>query len=245
MWPFRKRPTLEESGFFQGFTDWHSHILPGVDDGVQTLEESLRVLEEYERLGVREVWLTPHIMEDIPNTTAHLRQRFQELQAAYSQGVPGNPVVETHSCVSSNKAETSSRLTLHLAAENMLDSLFEERLEQNDLLPIGPNGDHLLVETSYFSPPMGMRDILQRVQAKGYHPVLAHPERYLYMTDHAYRQLKDMGVKFQLNQFSLYGLYGKEAQKRAIALRKMDMYDYVGTDLHRLNVLRQALRWKA
>ena len=289
MWPFRKRPTLEESGFFQGFTDWHSHILPGVDDGVQTLEESLRVLDEYERLGVREVWLTPHIMEDIPNTTAHLRQRFQELQAAYSQGVPGNPAVETHSCVSANKntshplassnvVEThscvsankntshplassnvveahscvsseetaaSSKLILHLAAENMLDSLFEERLEQNDLLPIGPNGDHLLVETSYFSPPMGMRDILQRVQAKGYHPVLAHPERYLYMTDHAYRQLKDMGVKFQLNQFSLYGLYGKEAQKRAIALRKMDMYDYVGTDLHRLNVLRQALRWKA
>lgn len=267
MWPFRRRPTLEESGFFQGFTDWHSHILPGVDDGVQTLEESLRVLEEYERLGVREVWLTPHIMEDIPNTTAHLRQRFQELQAAYLLKAPGNPavgthscvsankttshslassnVVETHSCVSSEETTASPKLTLHLAAENMLDSLFEERLKQNDLLPIGPNGDHLLVETSYFSPPMGMRDILQRVQAKGYHPVLAHPERYLYMTDHAYRQLKGMGVKFQLNQFSLCGLYGKEAQKRAIALRKMDMYDYVGTDLHRLNVLRQALRWKA
>ena len=245
MWPFRRRPTLEESGFFQGFTDWHSHILPGVDDGVQTLEESLRVLEEYERLGVREVWLTPHIMEDIPNTTAHLRQRFQELQAAYLLKAPGNPAVETHSCVSSEETTASPKLTLHLAAENMLDSLFEERLEQNDLLPIGPNGDHLLVETSYFSPPMGMRDILQRVQAKGYHPVLAHPERYLYMTDHAYRQLKDMGVKFQLNQFSLCGLYGKEAQKRAIALRKMDMYDYVGTDLHRLNVLHQALRWKA
>lgn len=245
MWPFRRRPTLEESGFFQGFTDWHSHILPGVDDGVQTLEESLRVLEEYERLGVREVWLTPHIMEDIPNTTAHLRQRFQELRAAYLLKALGNHAVETHSCVSSEETAASPKLTLHLAAENMLDSLFEERLKQNDLLPIGPNGDHLLVETSYFSPPMGMRDILQRVQAKGYHPVLAHPERYLYMTDHAYRQLKGMGVKFQLNQFSLYGLYGKEAQKRAIALRKMDMYDYVGTDLHRLNVLRQALRWKA
>lgn len=226
MWPFRKRPTLEESGFFQGFTDWHSHILPGVDDGVQTLEESLRVLEEYERLGVREVWLTPHIMEDIPNTTAHLRQRFEELQAAYREAV------------------SSPTLTLHLAAENMLDSLFEERLERNDLLPIGPNGDHLLVETSYFSPPMGMRDILQRVQAKGYHPLLAHPERYLYMTDHAYWQLKNMGVKFQLNQFSLYGLYGKEARKRALSLWKQGMYDYVGTDLHRLSVLRQALRWK-
>ena len=72
MWPFRKKQTLEESGFFRGFTDWHCHILPGVDDGVLTMDESLQILAEYERLGVKEVWLTPHIMEDIPNTTEKL-----------------------------------------------------------------------------------------------------------------------------------------------------------------------------
>lgn len=81
MW-FCKRKTLEESGFFRGFTDWHSHILPGVDDGVQSMDESLQILAEYERLGVKEVWLTPHIMEDIPNTTEKLRNRFVELKAA-------------------------------------------------------------------------------------------------------------------------------------------------------------------
>ena len=75
MWPFTHKRTLEESGFFRGFTDWHCHILPGVDDGVQTMEEALRILAEYERLGVKAVWLTPHIMEDIPNTTGHLRER--------------------------------------------------------------------------------------------------------------------------------------------------------------------------
>lgn len=84
----------------QGRTDWHSHILPGVDDGVQTVEEALQILAEYERLGIREVWLTPHIMEDIPNTTALLRERFIELQALYI-----GPII------------------LHLAAENMLDNL--------------------------------------------------------------------------------------------------------------------------
>lgn len=77
MWPFRKRIILADSGIFQGFTDWHCHLLPGVDDGVQTVEETQRILSLYEELGVKEVWLTPHIMEDMPNTTASLKARFE------------------------------------------------------------------------------------------------------------------------------------------------------------------------
>lgn len=214
MWPFRKKQTLEESGFFRGFTDWHCHILPGVDDGVQTMEEALQILAEYERLGVKEVWLTPHIMEDIPNTTQHLRERFKELQATYQ----GNVV-------------------LNLASENMLDKLFEERLEKNDLLPLGKDGKHQLVETSYFNPPMGLNNILLRIKAKGYYPILAHPERYIYMKDDDYKQLKSMGIKFQLNLFSIHGMYGKEAQKKAHRLQKGRMYEYTGTDLHQISIL--------
>ena len=220
MW-FCKRKTLEESGFFRGFTDWHSHILPGVDDGVQSMDESLQILAEYERLGVKEVWLTPHIMEDIPNTTEKLRNRFVELKAAYQGSV-----------------------MLHLASENMLDNLFEERLEKNDLQPIGKDGKHLLVETSYFNPPMGLNNILLRIKAKGYYPVLAHPERYLYMNENDYQRLSSMGIEFQLNQFSLFGLYGKEVQKRAKTLQKQEMYTYIGTDLHRISTLQNALRVK-
>lgn len=58
-WPFRKRQTLAESGIFRGMTDYHAHLLPGVDDGVQTVEESLEILRRYEQLGIREVWCTP------------------------------------------------------------------------------------------------------------------------------------------------------------------------------------------
>ena len=69
MWPFkRKKISLEQSGTLRGFTDCHSHILPGVDDGVKTLRESLAILAKYEDLGISDLWLTPHIMEDIPNT---------------------------------------------------------------------------------------------------------------------------------------------------------------------------------
>lgn len=219
MWPFRKKQTLEESGFFRGFTDWHCHILPGVDDGVQTMDEALQILAEYERLGVKEVWFTPHIMEDMPNTPQHLRERFAELQAAY-QG----------------------KVTLNLASENMLDNLFEERLNKNDLLPISKDGRHLLVETSYFNPPMGLQNILLRIKAKGYFPILAHPERYLYMGESDYQQLKSMNIQFQLNQFSLLGLYGKEVKKKALMLQKLRMYDYAGTDLHRLTTLNKTIR---
>lgn len=219
MWPFRKKQTLKESGFFRGFTDWHCHILPDVDDGVQTMDEALQILGEYERLGVKEVWLTPHIMEDMPNTTQHLRARFVELQSAYQ----GN-------------------IALNLASENMLDNLFEERLNKNDLLPIiGKAGKHLLVETSYFNPPMDLQNILLRIKAKGYYPILAHPERYLYMNESDYQQLKSINVQFQLNQFSLLCLYGKEVKKKALMLQKLRMYDYTGTDLHRLNTLNRAI----
>ena len=218
-WPFRRRHSLKESEIFEGFTDWHSHILPGVDDGVQTMEESLNILYLYEELGIQSVWLTPHIMEDIPNTTAHLRERFSELQAAYTGGVQ-----------------------LHLSAEYMLDNLFEKRLKENDLLPLGEMGDHLLVETSYFSPPMNLHAILERIKAKGYYPVLAHPERYSYMNGHDYDRLKANGVKFQMNLLSLANVYGDSVRKKAKNLLSQKYYDFSGTDIHRADMIRLFLK---
>jgi len=83
MWLFHRTTTLSQSGILKGMTDCHSHLLPGVDDGVQSMEESLQILREMEQQGVRRVWLTPHVMEDIPNETLSLQQKFQELQHLY------------------------------------------------------------------------------------------------------------------------------------------------------------------
>lgn len=215
IWPFRSKSTLVESGLFQGMTDWHCHILPGVDDGVQTMDEALDVLAYYEQQGVSEVWLTPHIMEDMPNKTADLRLRFDELLSAYSGGVK-----------------------LHLASENMIDNLFDQRLETNDLLTLG-DGNRLLVETSYFNPPMAFLQRVEHIKECGYTPVLAHPERYVYMDDEFYQQLRAMKVEFQLNITSLTGLYGKDAQQKARKLLLGGCYELAGTDLHSLNVHRQ------
>lgn len=221
MWLFNKRASLQANGVFNGFTDWHCHILPSVDDGVQTMEESLEILRRYEELGVKTVWLTPHIMEDVPNTTAHLHERFEELKTAYQ----GN-------------------IKIQLAAENMLDSLFEERMDKNDLMPIGENGQHLLVETSYFNPPMGMNNILLRIKQKGYYPILAHPERYAYMSENDYKQLKGLNILFQLNLFSLIGFYGSIVRKKATWLLDNGMYNLCGSDLHSIEYLNEPLLQK-
>lgn len=212
MWPFTKRYSIANSGILERFTDWHSHILPGVDDGVQTMEESLQILASYEQFRVKEVWLTPHIMEDIPNTTALLRSRYAELRAAYK-----GPII------------------LRLASENMLDSLFEQRLQKGDLLPLGKDGRHLLVETSYFNPPYGLHNILLRIKSKGYVPVLAHPERYVYMDKEDYEQLRRLNVAFQLNLPSLVGAYGADAKRKAKWLLGNMYYQFTGTDTHQLS----------
>lgn len=215
MWPFKKHiHTLTESGMTVGMTDWHSHILPGVDDGIKDMEHSLEVLRQYEKLGIKKVWLTPHIMEDYPNTPSFLQQRFDELCLLWNGNVE-----------------------LKLASENMLDSLFEQRLEERDLLPIGDDGDHLLVETSYFNPPMNMDELIEGVFKAGYYPVLAHPERYRYMTEKDYRKYNDMGVLFQVNLLSTVGGYGESARKKSEWLLKNGYVDLVGSDLHRLDTV--------
>lgn len=217
MWPFQsKKFSLKESGIFSGFTDWHSHILPGVDDGIKTMEDAIAVLEEYESLGFKKVWLTPHIMEDCPNETEKLKKRFEELKEAWKGNVE-----------------------IALAAENMLDNIFEDRLTKKDFLPIGENGDHLLVETSYYTPPYGMDDMLEEARKKGYNLILAHPERYRYMENDDYIKLKEKGILFQMNILSLVGAYGEQARKKAEWLLSKDMIDFLGSDVHNLKMVKE------
>lgn len=218
MWPFKTVDKLGKSGMLPGFTDWHSHILPGVDDGIKTMDEALDTLELYEQAGVKKVWLTPHVMEDSPNTTQRLRERFEDLKKAYTGNVE-----------------------LALASENMLDSLFEERLAAKDFLPLGSKQDYLLIETSYVNQPYGMDDMVEGVFALGLTPILAHPERYRYMNEKDYRKWKKRGVLFQCNFISLIGGYGETARKKLEWMLKEGMVNMVGSDLHRRFVFEHVM----
>lgn len=213
---FTCKQTLVNAGFFHGFTDRHCHILPGVDDGVQTADEALRVLTVYETLGVTAVVFTPHIMQEAGNTPASLTARFEEFRRQYT------------GCI-----------TLSLGAEYMLDGGFEAHLNSETLLPVAE--ELLLVETSYLSPPNRFDEMLYAISMSGYTPVLAHPERYLYLNEGDYQRLKEKEYLFQLNLPSLAGVYGERIRRRAFRLLEADMYELVGTDLHRLAMFERYL----
>lgn len=204
---FNTKKSIEQTGILTGFVDRHTHLLPAVDDGFPTAEKSLEAIARMEQAGVAEVWLTPHIMEDYPNTTDALRSRFDDLGNAYK-----------------------GKVQLRLAAEYMIDSLFLERWGKRDLLTMGEK--NVLVETRCLFPPMEMEGVLGEMLNAGYRPILAHPERYRYMDKVRYRRIKGMGVKFQLNLGSTVGAYGKEALNKAEWLLEEGMYDLMGSDAH-------------
>ena len=211
---FNRKCSVEESGLLGLVEDRHSHILYGVDDGVKTAGESAALLEWLYGLGLKSLWLTPHVMEDIPNTTDALRLRMEELVAAVKPGPE-----------------------LHLAAEYMIDNLFLGRLESGDLLCM--EDGQVLVETSTWSSPFDLPDILSRVMSAGYRPVLAHPERYRYMEMEDYRKLADMGVRLQMNLPSVLGYYGASERDKARKMLSEGMYSYLGSDCHSCGMLQR------
>ena len=252
MWPFNKKTTIAESGILRGATDYHSHILPGVDDGVESMDEALRILATYEAAGVKELWLTPHIMEDIPNTPDKLLARFAELQAAYTGSITLHLAAEymidnhlrsllmnchsvTNNFPSFNEGQLGGALHGKRAQETALCH-FEPKGEisttKEELLSIGAKHNHLLVETSYYTAPMRLHETLRKIKSLGYHPLLAHPERYMYMDKDEYQTLHQEGVKFQLNLPSICGGYGNTIKKRALWLLKEGLYDAIGSDTH-------------
>ena len=210
---FNRRTSVLDSGLLKGAVDQHCHILYGLDDGVKTQEDSLAILRFLEEQGVSEVWFTPHVMEDVPNTTEGIRARFEELKAVYEGG-----------------------LQLHVAAEYMIDTLFEERLSQRDLLEHGE--EVVLVETSAIAPPFNLWVVLEQMLKAGYRPLIAHPERYRYMEPEDYRELRNMGCLLQLNLPSIVGFYGESARQRAHYLLDKGWYRMVGSDCHRFKAIQ-------
>ena len=216
---FKKNKTPLNKLFPQGFVDIHSHLLPGIDDGAKDLETSIALIQKMSSYGIKNFITTPHILGDVyPNTPEIINSKLKEVTDEL-------------------KRRSLLDISISAAAEYMMDEKFIELIEKEQLLTLKDN--LVLVEMSYFSPPINLYEILFQLQLKGYKPILAHPERYnSYHTNiENYYKLKRAGCLFQLNLLSLTEYYGKHVQKITQKLLKENLYDFVGTDTHHENHL--------
>lgn len=209
---FSKKLFLKD--LLEDFVDIHNHILPGIDDGAKTIKESLELIQKLEELGVKQFIPTPHIMQDFyPNTEESIGNAYELLLGNLNK-------------------KLIKKITINPAAEYMLDSNFEELLKAGHLFTLKSN--YVLVEMSYFQPPINLEQLIFKIKMKGYIPVLAHPERYTYYHSNLkyYNRLKLLGCMFQLNLLSLGNHYGKSVQKTGQYLLDAKLIDFTGTDTH-------------
>jgi protein-tyrosine phosphatase len=201
-------------------TDMHSHLLPGLDDGAETLAHSIDLLRELRALGFTKLVMTPHIMGDFyKNTPEGIRTALATLrQAAAAAGLDD--------------------VVLECAAEYYLDEWLGRKLaDGTELLTFGGEKRYLLIETSYLNEPLNLNGTIFELQAAGYQPVLAHPERYVYLYQRfaeIEKLRQEQGVLLQLNLNSLAGYYSPAARHVAEKLIDGGLVDFVGTDTHHL-----------
>jgi tyrosine-protein phosphatase YwqE len=195
-------------------TDMHSHILPGIDDGSRDMNTSMDLIRGLSALGYKKLIATPHVMWDMyKNSSDMILHKLAEVkERVKKEGID---------------------IEVDAAAEYFLDDHAVNLIKSNaPLLTIG--NSIVLVESSLAHASLELKHILFELQMQSYVPVIAHPERYIYLerSRDLYDELKDMGCLFQLNVLSLTGGYGKTVQELAQYLIKKRYYDLVGTDHH-------------
>ena len=200
--------------------DMHSHLLPGLDDGAETMEHSLDLLRALRELGFRKLIMTPHIMGDFyKNTPEGIRAALQLLRAAAETAGLGD-------------------VELGCAAEYYLDEFLGRKLaDGTEMLTFGGDKRYLLFETSYMNEPLTLYETVFEMKAQGYRPVLAHPERYTYLYgrfEEIKKLRRDQGVLLQVNLNSLAGYYSPMAKRVAEQLVDGGLVDFLGTDTHHL-----------
>ena len=206
----------------------HSHLLPGLDDGAETVEHSLDLLRALRELGFRKLIMTPHIMGDFyKNTPESIRAALEQLRAAATAAGLGD-------------------VELDCAAEYYLDEFLGHKLaDGTEMLTFGGDKRYLLFETSYMNEPLNLFETIFELKAQGYRPVLAHPERYTYLYGRfgeIEKLRQDHGVLLQVNLNSLAGYYSPAAKKVAEQLVDGGLVDFVGTDTHHLRHTDTLLR---
>jgi tyrosine-protein phosphatase YwqE len=197
------------------YVDMHSHLLASIDDGVSSLEDAFHLIRKMRELGYRKIITTPHIIGDFyKNTPAIIHQKLKELQTFLDS--------------------KSFYFPVEAAAEYCVDEAFLEMLQQKQTMLSFGKEKYLLFETGFLNPPPFLEEAIFLMQAEGYKPVFAHPERYLYLHENFgyLERLKSMNVHLQINLISLTGYYSKESKKIVEKIIDADLVDFAASDCH-------------
>lgn len=217
--------------------DWHSHILPGLDDGAETLDQSLEMGRLLARVGFTTVHCTPHCLRGMyDNRPKDVRDACAELQEYFDREQIG--------------------ITLYPGMEYCLDEFFPDCAKE--LLPLGES-NFVLVETPSRATTQQLKENVFLIKRAGYEPLFAHPERHAFLappkqyatgilpelfgkltnsekteniSETPLAELVEMGCSFQCNLGSVGGYYGRFVQKQARRLIDLNLYRCVGSDLH-------------
>lgn len=193
-------------------TDMHSHLLPELDDGVKSFDESIEIIKGLAEMGYKKLITTPHIMGDFyRNDRGSITKKLEELKVLI--------------------AENNIEIEIEAAAEYFMDEWFDTKLKSKDLLTFGKN--YVLVETSFLNKPYNLEDVLFNIQAAGYQPVLAHPERYSFIKHfEELDKLYESGTLFQVNLTSLEGNNSLKAIKTIKYMIEKKLIHFLATDIH-------------
>lgn len=204
-------------GLFQ--VDMHSHLIPGIDDGAQTMDDAIVMLAKFEDLGYRKVITTPHIMGDSYKNTPEI-------------------ILSGLDAVRYTAKEIGLKIEIEAAAEYYYDESLLKKLKNKErLMTFGEN--YVLFEFSFHAKPSRVEDLLFELLSQNYKPVLAHYERYGFLlgnVDQA-KEWHERGVYIQMNLNSLTGHYGPEVKEQAEKLVDNKLVDFVGSDCHRIDHL--------
>jgi tyrosine-protein phosphatase YwqE len=202
-------------------TDLHSHLLPGLDDGVQSFEEMEEIVLRFQKLGYTKLITTPHVMSDFYRNTSEV-------------------ILKKRDEVNTWLANKNINIPIEAAAEYYLDEDLLKKAEEH--FPLLTMGDkYLLFETNFLTEPFQLREFIFSVTSQGYKPILAHPERYIYLQDN-FEKVEDLlnrGIYFQINLSSISGYYSKGAQRLAHKLIDKGWVHFIGSDCHNLQHIQR------
>lgn len=215
---FKPKPNLKDL-IPENFIDIHSHLLPGIDDGAKTTDDSKVILENMISFGFSQVITTPHTIKTVWDNTP-------------------KSIADAYEIVKNELPNLHEKVNLKSASEYLMDENFVRLFQTEKLLTLKDN--YVLVEMSYLNPPINLYDILFELQVEGYIPVLAHPERYTFYHNNfkEYEKLRKAGCLLQMNLLSSVGYYGKAVAETADKLLGNTMIDFTGSDIHHNNHIK-------